>query len=96
MESAIVGKSDRNYLFDFVDISDMIDFLMHFIILYECQCRLNFSQYALKIFYCRWLLQWICVTMCCLSLKLFLSCKPIVASRSRIISVHDSYELSLE
>ena len=27
MESAIVGKSDRNYLFDFVDISDMIDFL---------------------------------------------------------------------
>ena len=30
MESAIVGKSDRNYLFDFVDISDMIDFLMHF------------------------------------------------------------------
>ena len=29
MESTIVGKSDRNYLFDFVDISDMIDFLMH-------------------------------------------------------------------
>ena len=33
MESAIVGKGDRNYLVDFVDISDMIDFLMHFIIL---------------------------------------------------------------
>ena len=26
MESTIVGKSDRNYLFNFVDISDMIDF----------------------------------------------------------------------
>ena len=42
IESTIVGKSDRNYLFNFVDISGMIDFYA-LIILCKCQCRLNFS-----------------------------------------------------
>ena len=41
-------------------------------------------------------LQWICVTMCCLSLKSFLSCKPVGASRGRIISVDNSNGLSLK